>query len=44
MLAIRRSLADRRITVHHGLLRVAAGFLLNLIAHNLVRIPRLVPL
>jgi transposase len=33
-----------RKTRHRGLHRVAGNFLLNLIAYNLVRIPRLVPL
>ena len=33
-----------RKTKHRGIRRVAMGFLLNLIAYNLVRIPKLVPL
>ena len=33
-----------RKTKHRGLARVASDFLLNLIAYNLVRIPRLIPL
>jgi len=33
-----------RKTKHRGLARVAGDFLLNLIAYNLVRIPRLIPL
>jgi hypothetical protein len=33
-----------RKTRHRGIRRVATGFLLNLIAYNLVRIPKLVPL
>jgi len=32
-----------RKTKHRGIHRVAAGFLLNLIAYNVVRIPKLVP-
>ena len=32
-----------RKTKHRGIGRVAAGFLLNLIAYNLVRIPKLIP-
>ena len=32
-----------RKTKHRGIHRVAADFLLNLIAYNLVRIPKLVP-
>ena len=32
-----------RKTKHRGIRRVAADFLLNLIAYNLVRIPKLVP-
>ncbi len=32
-----------RKTKHRGIGRVAADFLLNLIAYNLVRIPKLVP-
>ena len=32
-----------RKTKHRGICRVAADFLLNLIAYNLVRIPKLVP-
>jgi len=31
-----------RKTKHRGLARVAAGFLLNMIAYNLVRIPKLI--
>ena len=36
-----RSLAMRK-TKHRGIARVAADFLLNLIAYNLIRIPKLV--
>lgn len=32
-----------RKTKHRGIRRVAADFLLNIIAYNLVRIPKLVP-
>jgi hypothetical protein len=31
-----------RKTKHRGVARVAAGFILNLIAYNLIRIPRLI--
>jgi hypothetical protein len=31
-----------RKTKHRGVARVAGGFLLNLIAYNLIRIPKLV--
>ena len=31
-----------RKTKHHGIRRIAADFLLNLIAYNLIRIPKLV--
>jgi hypothetical protein len=32
-----------RKTKHRGIRRVAGNFLLNLIAYNLVRIPKLIP-
>jgi len=31
-----------RKTKHRGILRVAADFMLNLIAYNLIRIPKLI--
>jgi hypothetical protein len=34
-------MAPMRKTKHRGIARVAADFLLNLIAYNLIRIPKL---
>jgi hypothetical protein len=32
----------RRTTKHRGVARVGAGFVLNLIAYNLIRLPKLI--
>ena len=40
--AIVKQHSTMRKAKHQGIARVAAGFLLNLIAYNLIRIPKLI--